>query len=65
MAGQTEISITVEWWDGITGTWGDLGEARNHGDALNRIGGLMAADGEPQRYRIVERRVTTFDLPTD
>lgn len=49
---------SVEWYDEITGQWGDMGEARNEDAARARIAGLRAADGEtPRRYRIVETRV--------
>jgi hypothetical protein len=62
----TESWITVEWWDGITGTWAELDEARNLGDAQNRVAEAMAEDlstMEPRRYRIVTTQTITFDTP--
>lgn len=53
--------IIVEWYDPITGTWGDMGEATSNEAALVRIAGLRAADSEPQRYRIVETTVTEVE----
>lgn len=56
-ASRIERGTNIEWYDPITGSWVDLGEARHEDDARERIAGLHAADhttnGEPRRYRIV------------
>lgn len=49
-------TITIEWYDEVTGEWRDLGEARDKAAAEARIAGLRAADDEPQLYRIHESR---------
>ena len=59
---QPVTTVTVEWFDEITGQWADLGEAATTGKALTRVYGLKAADTTPQRYRIVSTTARTFTL---
>jgi hypothetical protein len=55
-----EIYWNVEHWDGVSGCWHDLGEARSWNDAVARVHGLKAADTTEQSYRVVEVATVTY-----
>lgn len=59
-----EQSVSVEWFDTVTGAWFDMGAADSLDAARWRIGGLLASDGADRmgaRYRIVTTAVETYN----